>query len=67
MGLELDCMSDADEKWFYDLSTKEVSQGKSAGFENRMGPYDSEAEARKAIEIAAARTEAGDDWDEADD
>ncbi|ANE04468.1 hypothetical protein [Corynebacterium crudilactis] len=60
-------MAVEESKWFYDLSTGEVSQGKASGFENRMGPYDSEAAARKAIEIAAARTEAADNWDEEED
>ncbi|ALC06406.1 hypothetical protein CDES_10120 [Corynebacterium deserti GIMN1.010] len=60
-------MAAEDSKWYYDLSTGEVSQGKTSGFENRMGPYDTEEQARKAIEIAAARTEVADDWDEDED
>lgn len=57
-------MAEPDLKWYYNLATGEVTQGKVSGFENRMGPYDSEEEARRAIEIAAARTEAADDWAE---
>lgn len=60
-------MAAIDLKWYYDLATGEVTQGKVSGFENRMGPYDSAEEARRAIEIAAARTEAADDWDEDDE
>lgn len=59
-------MAASDMKWYYDLSTGEVTQGKTSGFENRMGPYDSEAEARGAIDIAAARNETADDWDDED-
>ena len=47
-------MSDADQKWFFDPATKEVSQGKTSGWENRMGPYDTREEAENAIEIAQA-------------
>ncbi|MBK3427429.1 hypothetical protein [Corynebacterium tuberculostearicum] len=60
-------MSDADQKWFFDPATKEVSQGKTSGWENRMGPYDTREEAENAIEIAQARNEAADAADEEDD
>ncbi len=61
-------MADNDVKWFYDLSTGQVTQGKATGFETRMGPYDTEAAARHALEIVKARNEAGDDWEnEAED
>ncbi|BAU96561.1 hypothetical protein N24_2299 [Corynebacterium suranareeae] len=60
-------MAVEDYKWYYDLSTGEVSQGKTPGFENRMGPYDTEEEARHAISIASARTHAADRWDEEED
>lgn len=57
----------ADEKWYYDPSTKEVSKGKVSGWENRMGPYDTREEAVHAIEIARARTKAADAADKEDD
>ncbi|WP_080793966.1 hypothetical protein [Corynebacterium pacaense] len=57
-------MAVEDYKWYYDLSTGEVSQGKKSGFENRMGPYDTEQEAREALQISQQRNEAADDWDE---
>ncbi|MCZ9306372.1 hypothetical protein L8V01_02565 [Corynebacterium sp. c8Ua_181] len=60
-------MSDADQKWFFDPATKEVSQGKASGWENRMGPYDTREEAENAIEIAQARNDAADAADEEDD
>lgn len=44
-------MSDADQKWFFDPTTKEVSQGKTSGWENRMGPYDTREEAEKRHRI----------------
>lgn len=57
-------MSDSDDKWYYDTSSGEISQGKSSRWENRMGPYDSRQEAEHAVEIARARTKAADDWDD---
>ncbi|MEJ5920219.1 SPOR domain-containing protein [Corynebacterium sp. H78] len=58
---------DADNSWYYRPSTGEVFKGKATGWDDRMGPYDSEAEARAAMERVAARNEAADDWDEEDD
>lgn len=57
-------MADSDMKWFYDLSTGEISQGKTTGFETRMGPYDTEAAARHALEIVRARNDVADNWDD---
>lgn len=57
-------MAAQDYKWFYNVSTGEVTQGKTAGFEDRMGPYDTEEEARQALEISHQRNEAADNWDE---
>lgn len=57
----------ANDKWYFDSATGEVSRGKASGWENRMGPYDSEADAREALTRAAARTEQADAWDEDDD
>ncbi|MBZ8178460.1 hypothetical protein GP475_08145 [Corynebacterium poyangense] len=53
-------MCNDDTQWFYDPSTGEVSQGKEKGWDNRMGPYSSEAEARQALSIAAERNKAAD-------
>ncbi|APT91022.1 hypothetical protein CSPHI_08210 [Corynebacterium sphenisci DSM 44792] len=55
------------EKWYYLLSTGEVVRGKLHGWDDRMGPYDTEAEARAALERVQARNAAADEWDEADD
>lgn len=57
----------AEEKWYFDPSTGDVSLGKEGSWANRMGPYDSEAEARDALKLAAARNEVADAQDEADD
>lgn len=48
------------EKWYFNVETGEVQQGKQSGWDNRMGPYDTEAEARQALDTAAKRTEAAD-------
>ncbi|MFC0315823.1 hypothetical protein ACFQNE_15425 [Gordonia phosphorivorans] len=50
--------------WYYDVSTGEVSQGKATHALTRMGPYASEDEARRALEIAAERNAAADAEDE---
>ncbi len=50
----------SDEKWYYNLSTGEVRQGKVDSWSDRMGPYDTEQEAASALETARARTEAAD-------
>lgn len=58
-------MSDSadDEKWYYDTATGEVTRGKVTGWDSRLGPYDSEEEARRALDTARARTEAAEEWD----
>lgn len=60
-------MAAEENQWYFDPSTGTVSQGKQSGWENRMGPYDSEAEARAALEIAAARNQSADNEDDKDD
>ncbi|MEJ5915801.1 SPOR domain-containing protein [Pseudokineococcus sp. 1T1Z-3] len=50
--------------WFYNVVTGEVEHGPQSLGRRLMGPYDTEAEARKALETARARTEA---WDEEDE
>lgn len=52
------------QQWYFDTATGEVSEGKVSGWDNRMGPYATEDEARHALDIARQRTEAADDWDE---
>ncbi|AKE40977.1 Uncharacterised protein [Corynebacterium kutscheri] len=59
-------MADLDNKWFFNPRTKKVEQGKVSGFDDRMGPYDSEEEAAQALEIAQARNEFADAEDEAE-
>lgn len=49
------------EKWYYNLLTGEVSQDQGP---DRLGPYDSEHEAKDALELARKRNE---EWDEDDD
>ena len=55
----------ADEKFYYNPATGEVSQGKVESWDNRMGPYDTREEAAHALEIAAQRNKAADEADEA--
>lgn len=57
----------AEEKWYFDTKTGEVTKGKSSGWDTRMGPYDSEDAARQALSTAQQRTEAADAYDEQDD
>ena len=57
----------ADEQYYYNPSTGEVTQGKEASWDNRMGPYASREEAENALAIAAQRNKAADAAEEADD
>ena len=45
----------ADEQFYYNPSTGEVTQGKEAAWDNRMGPYATREEAESALQIAAQR------------
>ena len=54
----------ADEKFYFNPSTGEVTQGKVASWDNRMGPYDTREEAERALETAAQRNQVADDQDE---
>ncbi|MFV0287709.1 MAG: SPOR domain-containing protein [Demequina sp.] len=56
-------MTSETEFWF-NTKTREVEEGKRSSWENLMGPYATRAEAEKALEQAAKRT---DDWDAQDD
>lgn len=60
-------MSDADDKWYYNVATGEVSQGKQAAWDDRMGPYDSAEEAKSAMETVAQRNKAAEAEDRAED
>ena len=55
----------ADDKFYFNPTAGEVSQGKGASWDNRMGPYDTREEAAHALEIAAQRNKAADEADEA--
>lgn len=57
----------AEQKWWYDSETGEVTYGKKNTWESRMGPYDTEEDARAAMKRVAARNDVADEWDEADD
>ncbi len=50
--------------WYFDTATGEVTQGKTSGWDSRMGPYATRAEAERALTTARERTEAADEWDE---
>ncbi len=56
----------SEEQWWYNTETGEVSQEKTQSWSNRMGPYGSADEARRALEIARQRAEAADSYDEED-
>ncbi len=55
----------ADDRFYFNPTTGEVTQGKVASWDNRMGPYDTREEAAHALEIAAQRNKAADEADEA--
>lgn len=57
----------AEEKWYFDPSTGDVDLGKEGSWANRMGPYDSEAEAHDALKLAHERNKQADAQDEEDD
>ncbi|WP_435300281.1 hypothetical protein [Timonella sp. A28] len=48
-------------KYYFDTKTGKVAQGGIFSWWHKMGPYDTEEEARRALDIARARTE---EWDE---
>ncbi|MHA2789418.1 hypothetical protein ACXZ66_09760 [Corynebacterium sp. S7] len=57
----------SDDKFYYSPSSGEVSQGKHAAWEDRMGPYDTAEEAAAALSLANKRNAAADRAEEADD
>ena len=52
---------ESDQQWFYCLKHKTAEQGIICGSKNRLGPYATEAEASRALEIARERNKS---WDE---
>lgn len=56
-----------DLKYYYNLETRQVEQGKISSFDNRIGPYDTREEAEHALEIAKERNRVADAYDEQDD
>jgi hypothetical protein len=56
-------MSDED-KWYFCLKHMRVEHGPGCPDRERMGPYDSEAEASNALKTAADRNKS---WDHQDD
>lgn len=56
----------AEEKYYYNPSTGEVTQGKADSWDNRMGPYDTREEAEHALATANERTKRADAADAAD-
>ena len=60
-------MHNEDLKYYYNLETRQVEQGKISSFDNRIGPYDTREEAEHALEIAKERNRIADAYDEQDD
>lgn len=60
-------MHNEDLKYYYNLETRQVEQGKISSFDNRIGPYDTREEAEHALEIARERNRIADAYDEQDD
>ena len=52
------------EGFYYNLSTGAVEEGRQSPGSELMGPYQTRAEAERALQIAATRNEA---WEEADE
>lgn len=51
-------------QYWYNVNTKTIEKGAQSDWSQLLGPYDSEAEARTALEKVQARNEA---WDAADE
>jgi hypothetical protein len=47
-------------KYWYCLTHRKVEGAEGCSYADRLGPYETEAEAARALEIAAKRTE---EWD----
>lgn len=48
-------------EFYFNVRTKMVEKGRQSSWEHLMGPYETEEDAAKALEIAQARNA---DWDE---
>lgn len=48
-------------EYWYNLSSGQIEQGRQSDYSQLLGPYATEDEARRALEIAAAKSKA---WDE---
>lgn len=57
----------AEEQFYYNPTTGEVTQGKQDAWDERMGPYATREEAQAALETAQSRNKQADAIDEADD
>lgn len=53
-----------EEKYYYNLTTGEVEQGRVSPWHERMGPYDTHEEASQALERAQERNE---EWQQEDE
>lgn len=53
-----------DAKYWYNVKTGQVEYGPESNWENRMGPYDTEDQAKAALARAAQRNR---DWDTDDE
>ena len=60
-------MHNEDLKYYDNLETHQVEQGKISSYDNRIGPYDTREEAEHAREIAKERNRVADAYDEQDD
>lgn len=60
-------MSDGDQKYWYNLETGQVEFGMISPAVDRVGPFDTEAEAARAPETLEARSRAWAEEEAADD
>lgn len=44
------------EHYWFNTQTGQVEKGPQSSWENRMGPYDTEAQARSALDTAASKS-----------
>ena len=57
-------MADKSTRWWFCVEHQKPEFGNECGTRNRLGPFDDEATAARAPEIARARTAAADAYDE---
>ena len=58
-------MSYEEDKYWFNTTTGQVEKGRKSPFWNRLGPYDSEAEAQAALATASERNRKWEEDDEA--